>query len=105
MITRPYVELGGMFKKSTQVIRDHFEVVDHPQILNIYTEDFFYATHEVFMREYTRLRDHFNLEDRSEQVWAFVLYYQDRVRRTRNTNRLSLEEFNQFVGKDKEMLR
>jgi hypothetical protein len=63
--------------------KEHFECIDHPQILNIYTEDFFYSTFEVFMREYTKLRKHFDLEDRSEQVWAFVLYYQDRVNKTK----------------------
>ena len=56
-------------------------LVSSDQVLNIMIEDLFYSDYPTFLDTYSRIRSHLGLEDRSEQVWAFVLYYQDRIKR------------------------
>ena len=57
------------------------KIINHPQVVNISIERFFYSDFDSFMLEYEKLKNFLKLEDRHEQVWAFVLYYKDAITR------------------------
>lgn len=57
------------------------QCINHSKIFNCSIEDMFFSDYSTFLREYTQLRNWLQLENRSEQIWAFILYYRDRVTR------------------------
>lgn len=67
----------------TERVLGHLQTnaIVHPLVLNLCIEDFFFSDYSTFVHVYNSLRTHLDLEDRSEQVWAFILYYKDRVQR------------------------
>jgi len=69
--------------------------ISHPQILNISVEQFFYGTYVDFITLYEQIISHLKIkEDLSERVWAFLLYYRDRMERTLDRDReIILSEF------------
>lgn len=59
------------------------KAIQDPSIHNILIEDLFWADFETFSKTYQQLRKFCEIQDdREEQIWAFVLYYRDRIIRT-----------------------